>query len=66
MFVSQEVARRTVTNTQVEVEDVDDEEEKVVQTVHLTHNFFFFFLYLFGKTFCLAQCKGAGLLLQLD
>uniref|UniRef100_A0A669BH74 Lamin B2 n=1 Tax=Oreochromis niloticus TaxID=8128 RepID=A0A669BH74_ORENI len=62
----EEVARRTVTNTQVEVEDVDDEEEKVVQTVHLTHNFFFFFLYLFGKTFCLAQCKGAGLLLQLD
>lgn len=28
----EEVARRTVTNTQVEVEDVDDEEEKVVQT----------------------------------
>lgn len=28
----EEVARRTVTNTQVEVEDVDDEEEKVAQT----------------------------------
>lgn len=41
MFVSQEVARRTVTNTQVDVDDVDGEEETVAQTVHLANNFSF-------------------------
>lgn len=38
MFVVQEVARRSVTKTQVEVEN-GDEEEEVVQTVSL--NVFF-------------------------
>uniref|UniRef100_A0AAX7UB68 Lamin B2 n=1 Tax=Astatotilapia calliptera TaxID=8154 RepID=A0AAX7UB68_ASTCA len=41
VFVSQEVARRTVTNTQVDVDDVDGEEETVAQTVHLANNFSF-------------------------
>lgn len=44
MFVSQEVARRTVTNTQVDVDDVDGEEETVAQTVHQQIFFFFTFL----------------------
>uniref|UniRef100_A0AAX7UNJ3 Lamin B2 n=1 Tax=Astatotilapia calliptera TaxID=8154 RepID=A0AAX7UNJ3_ASTCA len=37
----EEVARRTVTNTQVDVDDVDGEEETVAQTVHLANNFSF-------------------------